>query len=216
MASQSKTAEQILARFKGLRNQLQTGEEPLFTTPAIWDGGQGQRGTPCDVVVTNQRIMGFFFVSFPRERLFLDAFALPAIQAVSLRHKAFEPLFRELLLSDGKRKVYIRAPKQKAESLYAALRSAIERYAPTAATALADEEGKHGTQIAPIYGRQEIRAPFERSSLAITVLFIGGLSVEIVAALLWAATHSAQVGVPLFAAGLVAVVTAILIRRQRG
>jgi hypothetical protein len=216
MASQSKTAEQILVRFKGLRNQLQTGEEPLFTIPAIWDGGQAQRSTACDVIVTNQRIMGFFFVSFPRERLFLDAFALPAIQAVSLRHKAFEPLFRELLLSDGKRKVYIRAPRQKAESLYAALRSAIEQHAPATTTAFSHEEGEHGTQVAPIYGRQEILTPFERSSLAITVLFIGGLLLEIGAALLWAATHSSQVGLPLFVAGLVAVVTAILIRRQRG
>ena len=39
MPSQYRTAEKILARLKGLRNHIQAGEEPLFSVPAIWDGG---------------------------------------------------------------------------------------------------------------------------------------------------------------------------------
>src|SRR5947199_8667720 len=125
MPSQSRTAEKILARLKRLRNHLQANEEPLFSVPAIWDGGQSQRSMACDVVLTNQRLFGYVFVSFPRERLFLDALQLNSIKAVSLRHKTFEPIFRELLVSEGQRKVYIRAPRQTIESSYDALRTAI-------------------------------------------------------------------------------------------
>lgn len=215
MAAQSKAAEKLLARFKGLRDQLQTDEEPLFSVPAIWESGQRSGSTACDVIVTNQRVMGFFYVSFPRERLFLDALSLTTIKAVSLRQKAFEPLFRELLVSDGKRKVYIRAPKQKLESLYAALRSAIEQYAPSAQSAFEDEQGEMVTQPAPIYGRQEIRASFERSSLAIMLLFVGGLLLEVFGGILWIAMQSVSAALPLFVAGLVAVITAVVVRRQQ-
>ena len=77
------TAEKILSRLKGLRNHMQAGEVPVFTVPAIWDAGQGQRSMPCDVVVTNQRIFGYVYVSFPRERLFLDALSLATIRVPS-------------------------------------------------------------------------------------------------------------------------------------
>src|ERR1700687_3153029 len=107
MPSQTTAAEKILKRFKGLRQQMQADELPLFTIPAIWDGGQGPHSTPCDIIVTNQRIFGYYFVSFPRERLFLDALPLASIRAVSLREKSFEPVFRELLVSSEGRKVYI-------------------------------------------------------------------------------------------------------------
>src|SRR5690348_9063486 len=129
MPSKTSTSEKILNRLKGLRNNLQTDEQPLFSVPAIWDGGQGQHSTPCDIVVTNQRVFGYYYVSFPRERLFLDALPLKSIRAVSLRQKSFEPLFRELLVSNSQRRIYIRAPRQKIESLNEALRSAIEQYA---------------------------------------------------------------------------------------
>src|SRR5260370_13512457 len=130
------TAEKILSRLKGLRNHMQAGEVPVFTVPAIWDAGQGQRSMPCDVVITNQRIFGYVYVSFPRERLFLDALSLATIQAVSLRHKTYEPLFRELLVSDGHRRIYIRAPRQKIENWYAGLLSLTVHYSPAAPTVL--------------------------------------------------------------------------------
>ncbi len=215
MQPKKEPADRIIARLKGLRNHLQTGEEPLFTVPAIWDSGQEQRSEPCDVVLTNQRLFGYIYVTFPRERLFLDSLSLNAIKAVTFRQKTFEPLFRELLVSDGQRKVYIRAPRQKIESLYNALRSAIEHYAPQTQVALEHEEASHANQTAPTFGRQEIRAPFERSPLAITLLFIGGLILEIAGIFLWAVTQSSQIGLPLIIAGFVAVITAILVRRQR-
>jgi hypothetical protein len=186
MPSKTGTAEKILSHLKDLRNHMQAGEVPVFTVPAIWDAGQGQRSMPCDVVVTNQRIFGYVYVSFPRDRL---------------------------LVSDGQRKIYIRAPRQKIENLYEELRAAIEQYAPGAQTALVDVETSN---TPPVYGRQEIRTSFERSPLGITLLFVGGLLLEIGGIVLWAVTQSLQTGLPLFIAGLVAVITAILIRRQRG
>jgi hypothetical protein len=219
-------AEKIFTRLKGLRNHMQPGEEPLFSVPAIWDSGRGQHSMACDVVLTNQRLLGYVFVTFPRERLFLEALTLARITAVSFRQKTYEPIFRELLVSDGEQKVYIRAPRQKIEALYQELRSAIEQYAPAAEPALGDEQenevpdvpmNRHSTTpAAPAYGRQEIRTTFERSPLAITLLFVGGLILEIGGAVLWAVTHSAQTGLPLFIAGVVAVITATLVRRQRG
>ncbi len=215
MQPKNETADKIIAHLKGLRNHLQTGEEPLFSVPAIWDSGQEHRSKPCDVVLTNQRLFGYVYVTFPRERLFLDALSLNAIKAVTFRHKTFEPLFRELLVSDGQRKVYIRAPRQKIESLYNALHSAIEHYAPHAQPALDHKEAIQTNETTPAFGRQEIPAPFERSPLAITLLFIGGLILEIGGIYLWSITQSSQIGLPLIIAGFVAVITAILVRRQR-
>jgi len=183
--------------------------------PAIWDNGQSQRSTPCDIVLTNQRLFGYYFVSFPRERLFLDAFPLSTITGASLRQKTFEPLFHELMVSDGQRKVYIRAPRQKIETLYSALRLAIESYAPEAQSAIEVEQADETAHLAPIFGRQDIRRSFENSSLAITMLFIGGLILEIGGAVLWASTHSAQIGLPLCIAGFVAVFAAFLTRKQQ-
>jgi len=215
MPPKTEIAEKILARLKGLGNQMQAGEEPLFTVPAIWDAGRGQRSMPCDVVLTNQRLLGYVYVTFPRERLFLDALSLANIKAVTLRHKAFEPVFRELLVRDGQRRVYIRAPRQKIENLYEALRSAIEQYAPGTQPVLESEELRDDALVTPTYGRQEIRTTFERSPLAIVLLFIGGLLLEIGGVVLWAVTQSPQTGIPLFIAGFAAVITAILVRRRR-
>jgi hypothetical protein len=217
MAMKSESAEKILARLKGLRARMQPGEEVLFSIPGIWDGGQGQRSMASDVVLTNQRLFGYAFVSFPRERLFLDAIPLSSIQAISLRQKSFEPVFRELLVRDGQRNVYIRSRRKQIEGLYEALRAAIEKFAPVAQSAFENEEVETPAAIrpAPIYGRQEIRTPFERSSAGIALLFAGGLLLEIIGVLLWLATNSAQTGLPLFFAGLVAVITSVLVRRQR-
>jgi hypothetical protein len=212
MAMKSESAENILARLKGLRTHIQPGEQLLFSIPAIWDGGQGQRSIPGDVVLTNQRLFGYAFVSFPRERLFLDAIPLSSIKAISLRQKSFEPVFRELLVSEGQRNVYIRSRRRQIEDLYEALRAAIKEFAPAAQLVLenTEEENTSAIRSTPIYGRQEIRSP-----LGITLLFVGGLLLEIIGIVLWLTTQSAQTGLPLFFAGVVAVITSMLVRRQR-
>lgn len=222
VSSQSHTSERIMRRFKGLSGHLQAGEQPLFTIPAIWDSGQERHSTACDIILTNSRVFGYIYTRFPRERLFLDALPLNEISVVSLRQKSYEPVFRELLVGSEKRRVYIRAPRQKIERLYDALRSAIGQLAPGAPgaqgepTELAETEQEQEVSLrAPTYGKQEIRAPFERSSLAITLLFVGGLILEIGGALLWFSTQSFQIGFPPIVAGLVAVGTAMLISRQR-
>jgi len=215
MQHKNAAADKILSRLKGLRNHLQPDEEPLFSVPAIWDSGQEQRSMPCDVVLTNKRLFGYVYVTFPRERLFMDALSLSAIKAVTFRQKTFEPVFRELLVSDGQHKVYIRAPRKKLERLYGALRSALEQYAPNVQPTLEHEETSHINKTTPSFGRQEIRTTFERSPLAITLLFIGGLILEIGGVVLWTTTKSAPTGLPLIVAGFVAVITAILVRRQR-
>ena len=183
--------------------------------PAFWDNEQGQRSMPCDVVLTNQRLLGYAFVTFPRERLFLESLALSHITNVSLRQKTFEPLFRELFISDGQRKIYIRTSRQKIETLYEALRAAVEQYAPGTEATLEAQPVDPAARVTPVYGRQDVRIPFENSPLAITMLFIGGIIMEISGVLLWSASHSAQAGLPLCAAGFIAVMTSILVRRQR-
>ena len=213
----TRTIEKIFRRVKGLRDQMQPGEEPLLAVPAIWDSGQEQHSTPCEVIVTNQRLLGYYSVNFPRKRLFLEELSLAALTTVSLRHKTYEPLFRELLVSEGRRKVYIRAPRRYIEALFAALRSATEQFVPAAQAMFEDkpEENRAGPSPVPIYGRQDIRTSFDRSPLAITLLFVGGIVLEILGFALWGATQSAQAGIPLFVAGLVAVLTATFIKRQR-
>ena len=215
MQPKNETADKIIRHLKGLRTHLQPNEEPLFSVPAIWDSGHDERSVPCDVVLTNKRLFGYVYVTFPRERLFLDALTLTAIKAVTFRQKTFEPVFRELLVSDGQHKVYIRAPRKKLERLYEALQSAMELYDPNKQPALQNEETKPTNQTTTAFGRQEIRTMFERSPLAITLLFVGGLILEIGGIVLWATTKSAPTGLPLIVAGLVAVITAFLVRRQR-
>jgi len=215
MQSKNVTSDKIIKRLKGLRTHLLPDEEPLFTVPAIWDSGKDQGSVPCDVVLTNQRIFGYYYVTFPRERLFMDALTLTAIKVVTFRQKTFEPVFRELLVSDGQHKVYVRAPRKKLERLYAALQLAMERYGQKQQLALQSEEAKPTNEISTAFGRQEIRTTFERSPLALILLFVGGLILEIGGIVLWTTTKSAPTGLPLIVAGFVAVITAILVRRQR-
>src|SRR5713226_3974879 len=195
----ARTAFKILRHVKGLREQMQPDEQPLLAIPAIWDSGKGPRSTACEVIVTTRRLMGFYAVSFPRPRRFLEDMPLASMASVSFRHKTYEPLFRELLVSDGQSKVYIRAPRRYIEALYGALRSATEQYAATAQPTFEDivpEDDTPATTTtegainraptegainrAPtIYGRQDIRTSFSRSPLAITLLFVGGILLEI-------------------------------------
>ena len=214
----SRTAEKIFRRARRLREQMQTNEEPLLAVPAIWDSGKEDISTPCEVIVTNQRLIGYYSVNFPRKRIFLEDMQLNKISSVTLREKTFEPIFRELLVCEGPRKIYIRAPRRYIEALYAALRSNSEQHVTTPQETVADEQAHHKqatAQQTPSYGRQDVRRPFERSPLAITLLFVGGLVLEISGFVLWGATHSLQIGLPLFIAGLVAGLTAIFVRRSR-
>jgi hypothetical protein len=221
--NQNKVAERILGQLKGLRERMQSGEEPLLDIPGIWDSKQEETGQSmaCDIVLTNQRLMGYAYTAFPRERLFLEAIPLAEITAVSLRHKTFEPLFRELLVRDGERKVYIRTSRRHIEALYEGLRSAIEEYAPQAQSALEHEENhteapaSASSRPSPVYGRQDIRTAFENSPLAVTLLLIGGLALEVVGILVWVITKSASTGGPLFFAGLLCVIFSIIVNRQR-
>src|SRR5579883_3339185 len=106
-------AEKILGRLKGLRAQMREGEQPLFSIPAIWENASDHQSNACDLVLTNQRLFGYIYTTFPRERLFLDAVELAAITTVSIRQKSFEALFRELLISDPHKRIYIRATSKK-------------------------------------------------------------------------------------------------------
>ncbi len=235
MPTNSDKAEKILAQIKGLRAHLQPGEEPITSMPGIWDGEQQLHSETCDVVITNQRLIGYYFRSFPREKLFFDALTLAAISNVTLRQKTHSPIFHELLVSEGQRKVFIRAPRQKIEELYNMLRSATSNGAvpllpasedigtddPTAMTSTissketADDDTTDTAQPAPIYGRQDIRTPFEVSPLAIVILFVGGVLLELIGAYLWNLTASAQIGMPLCIAGFIAVIMAFVVRRQK-
>lgn len=219
---ETRTSEKILRRVKQLRDHLQPGEMPLLAIPAIWDSGKQQRSTPCEVIVTNQRLLGYYAVNFPRKRHFLEELSLSTITAVTLRHKTYAPIFRELMVSYAQGKVYVRAPRRHIEALYAALRSTTEQYVPVAPTTfdetLPEQAPSTTTPTTPttsIYGRQDIRAPFSNSPLAIILLFVGGLSLEIVGFGLWQTTQSIQIGLPLLVAGLVTVLTAIFLQRQR-
>jgi hypothetical protein len=228
MPASTSNAEKILARLKGLAPHLQPGEEPIETFPAIWDNGQDANSTLCDVVITNQRVIGFYFRSFPREKLFLDASALADIKNVTLRQKSHEPVFREILISAGTRKVYIRAPRKKIAALYTALRAAIDQYGSIDRASSPEEIEVSNTQSnqtsilqqeqaqqQTIYGRQDIKQPFEASVLAILLLFVGGIVLEIVGVILWSTTHDAQIGLPLCFAGFIAVGTSIWLRRKQ-
>ncbi len=219
MPNTSKNAEKILSRCKGLSKQLQVGEEPVLSIPAIWDSDKRSHSEACEVILTNQRLIGFYCKSFPREKLFFDALDLSGISHVTLRQKTYKPVFREIVVSAGRHNVSIRAPRQKSEALYAALRTASSAQHEPAEqeTALEAPEvsATRGTQPAPVYSREDIRTAFDTSPLAIVLLFVGGIIMEVVGAILWLLTQSSQVGLPLCCAGFVAVAIAIAQARQR-
>ena len=217
--TETRTADKILRKIKHLRDHMLPDEIPLLAIPAIWESGKEQRSTPCDVIVTNQRLLGYYAVDFPRKRLFLEELSLSTITAVTLRHKTYEPLFRELMVSNAQRKIYIRTSRSNIESLYAALHSATKQHASAAPTTpdetLPEQQTPVPTPTSSVFGRQDIRTTFSQSPLAIVLLFVGGLALEIIAFGLWLATQSIPVALPLFVAGLVAVLTAIIVSRQR-
>ena len=223
MLQRTATAERILARTKGLGGYLEEGEEPVLALPAIWDNGENAHSTACDIIVTNRRVIGFYYRSFPRERVFIDSLRLAELSNVTWREKSYEPVFREILISDGRRRVYVRTPRQKSEELYAALRTATGRDMGDQQGVEEDRENKKGATSEPdnqgrtntIYGKQDVKRAFDTSTLAILLLFVGGIILEIIGVILWIATGSAQTGIPLFIAGFLAVIAAILVRRQQ-
>ncbi len=212
-------AEKILTNIKGLRAHLQPDEEPLATIPGIWDsiptGESDRHSTTCEIIVTNQRLLGFQYTKFPREKLFLDAFPLSAITTVTFHQRSFDPLFRELLVSDGLRKVYIRSSREKIELLNQELQKAINTYAPhtTLPSSTQEKSEEQEAHSAPAYEHKELRTTFEQSHLGITLLFVGGLVLEILGIFLWTTTRSTQIGLPLCFAGFFAVLIALLYRR---
>lgn len=226
MAKQVDAAEKILQKVKGLRAQMQEGEEPLLALPAIWDNGQSARSVACDVIVTNQRVMGYFYKNFPREHLFLDVLNLADLKQVTWRDKNYEPVFRELLISDGTHRVYVRTPQQKCQTLYDTLKqaTAAEQNSVTAhatspeALAAAPHEEAGSTpqaqQQSIVYGHQEIKSTFKSSSLAVLLLLIGGILLEIGGIIAWSASGDASIGLPLFLAGIFAFVVNVAVRRQ--
>jgi hypothetical protein len=212
LPKKTRTASQkITASLKGLRDHLQEDEQPIINIPGIWENSQQHSSTACDIVLTNQRLLGYYKVSFPRERFFLDALPLPSIRVVTLQQQR-DPVFRELLVSTGDRKVYIRSARQKIAALNTALQSAIEQNAGTSST---NVEAAQQAPQSQTHERQEMRQSTPDSPLNITLLFTGGLLLEVLGALLWAGTHSAQIGAPLVIAGFVSWLAAILLRKKR-
>lgn len=207
-------SQKITVSLKGLRDHLQENEQPIINIPGIWDNGQQNRSTACDIVLTNQRLLGYYKVSFPRERLFLDTLPLSSIRTVILQQKK-DPVFRELMVGTTDRKVYIRSPRQKIELLNTALQSTIEQNVANISakfeTAGAEQQGAQSL----IQERPGMRQPMPDSPLNITLLFTGGLFLEVLGILLWSGTHSAQIGVPLVIAGFVSWLAAMFLRKKR-
>ena len=210
--------EKILASIKGLREHMQADEKPLTTIPGTWYSiplGEGEpRTTTCEIVLTNQRLLGFLYVKFPRERLFLEAFSLASITKLSFRQKSFDRLFRELLVSDGLREASIRSSREKIEVLNQEIQSAIAIYAPHTTSFPQSSSEADTVRPTPIYERKEFTTTFEQSRLGVTALFVGGLLLEIIGIIAWSATKSGQIGLPLCIAGVFAVFIATLVRRQ--
>ncbi|MGH2508120.1 MAG: hypothetical protein ACRDHZ_12050 [Ktedonobacteraceae bacterium] len=175
------SSEKILSRLKGLRAQMREGEQPLFSIPAIWDNTTEKQSNACDLVLTNQRIFGYIYSTFPRARLFLDTVELDHIQQVSSRQKSFEAVFRELFVSDGRKNIYIRTTRKKLEDISAALHSVLAEHAPTTYARLdknTSEEQlattKEAIPAAPIFSHEKVQQRMERSPIGITLLLVGG------------------------------------------
>jgi hypothetical protein len=122
------TSEKLLTRFKGLREHLREGELPLYSTPVIWENATAQQTQACDLLLTNQRLFGYIPTTFARSHAFVDDLELASIKVVSLRKKSHEVMFRELLVSDGDKKIYLRATRKKIEETYETIRAVITEH----------------------------------------------------------------------------------------
>ncbi|MBX5458126.1 MAG: hypothetical protein IRZ31_14620 [Thermogemmatispora sp.] len=222
--SQANAGRRILRRFRGLQAHLQPGEEPLESRPVIWNSQQHGR-VACDAILTNRRLLGYYQVRFPRPRLFLEAIPLTEITAITLRIPQSRPLLHELLISSGEGSVLLRAPRRTIDYLYDSLRRLSEEsrqgpgpiateQEPSPILASSNQEEAARAQP-PHFARQQLAGTAERSPTAIAAIFACGLILEIIAVYLWLTTGSLATSLPPFGAGLLAVLTAILVYRQR-
>ncbi len=213
-------SEKSFKRLKRLSDRMREGEQPLFTIPAFWENREEKQTQACDLVVTNQRVFGYIYTTFPRERLFMDTLELEQIKTVSIRQKTSDMIFRELLLSDGQKKVLVRGTRRRIEEAFTVLRSTIGDR-----SLLAEEGGEEESvqdsleevtveRSAPVYERKKLRQSLERSPQGLAFLLAGGLLLEVLGVATWAFTGSLQIGGPLFLAGIIAVVIATVARRQ--
>jgi hypothetical protein len=215
LPKETRTASQKTAsRLKGLRDHLQEDEQPIINIPGIWDDSQQNRSTACDIVLTNQRLLGYYKVSFPREHLFFDALPLSSIRTVIPQQKK-DPVFRELMVSTNNRKVYIRSSRQKIEALNTALQSTIELNVSNANAKFEPTGAEQQETQSPTQEWSEVRMPMPDSPLNITLLFTGGIFLEVLGALLWSGTHCTQIGAPLVIAGFVSWLAAMFLHKKR-
>ncbi|GER83199.1 hypothetical protein KTAU_18360 [Thermogemmatispora aurantia] len=222
--SQARAGRRILRRFRGLQAHLQPDEELLGSRPVIWSSQQHGR-VACDVILTNRRLLGYYQVRFPRPRLFLEAIPLTEITAITLRMPQSRVLLYELLISFGEGSVLLRAPQRTIDYLYDTLRHLSEgsrqEPGPMAAeqepspTRAASSQQEPSCGQSPHFARRQLAGTAERSPTAIAAIFACGLILEIIAVYLWLTTGSLATSLPPFGAGLLAVLTAILVYRQR-
>lgn len=217
MAAQQQQAKKILTRIKGLAGHLEEGETPLQNLPAIWDGAQKAHSETCEVIITNKRIIGYYYRSFPREKLFLDALNLEDITQIARQPRSYSPIFQQLEISTSQRKIYIRAPHQQIALLCQALEEATNL--PLQELKATEKAKVAKTSLKPASSETKTTEPkrisFEESPLGITLLFAGGIILEFLGLWAWTSTNSSAVGMPICIAGFVAVAAAIFIRRQQ-
>ncbi|WP_376795065.1 TRIC cation channel family protein [Thermogemmatispora sp.] len=218
-ASQAGAARRILRRFRGLQAHLQPGEEPLGSRPVIWHS-QEHGAVACDVILTNRRLLGYYQTRFPRSRLFLEAIPLQEITSLTQRIPQSKSLLHELLIISGQGQVLLRAPRRSIEQLCEAIRllkegASQEREAASSSAVAAGGEEEPEREPPLRLARQQLVGSAERSPAAIAAIFACGLILEIIAVFLWATTGSLATSLPPFGAGLLAVLTAILVYRQR-
>nr|BBH92704.1 hypothetical protein KTA_09030 [Thermogemmatispora argillosa] len=214
-ASNAQTVRRLLRRFRGLQAHLLPDEEPLASHPVIWNSQQHGR-VACDAILTNRRLLGYYQIRFPRPRLFLEAIPLEAITSITLRSPQSKPLLHELLIISGQRRVLLRAPRRVIENLYDALQRLSESERASQTTESAQTDGEEPDRaLPPRFARQPLASSAEHSPAGIAVIFACGLILEIIAVFLWQTTGSLATSLPPFGAGLLAVVTAVLVYRQR-
>ncbi|WP_052889907.1 hypothetical protein [Thermogemmatispora carboxidivorans] len=209
-SSQEGAARRILRRFHGLQAHLEPGEEPLESRPVIWHSQQ-HGSVACDVILTNRRLLGYYQVRFPRRRLFLEAIPLAEVTAITLRSPQSKPLLHELLISSEEGVVLLRAPRRVIEGLYDSLHRLGAETGPEPELAGAEP----ARAPSPRFDRQRLARSAEHSPAGIALIFACGLILEIIAIFLWLTTGSLATSLPPFGAGLLAVLTAILVYRQR-
>ncbi len=208
MPDETIQSQKILAQssLRGIDPYIHLNEAALLTIPAIWDNGQSQKSRPCEIVLTDQRLLGFFR---SRRETSVEEFALEAIQTVTFREKQYEPIFRELLVSDGVRRVFIRAPKKKLEELYIRLQATLKLQTSTG-------EAVTASKSSPTFERENLStASYESSSAGLTMLLGLGIAMECLSLFLCTAAQNLQAAAPLFIVGFMAVCLAFIIRRRR-